>query len=210
MIRFLSISAAVVLALIVLYLPAANPPERFIAQMRHEHEINIDFWGAGHAHRILARMLDFQAALSDTRSSTLSPTLASTAAAPAADKAVADEMSRVSERLTNNQYFRSIETLMALAMYRFAVLVEWLPVALLLLFTLLFDGFAVRAARSKEFVQHNPEMFGLCSIVLIVAVCATLIAFVLPATIHPLLMCTAMLMASLAGRGIVANYHRRA
>jgi hypothetical protein len=77
---------------IVLYLPAVNPPERFIAQMRHEHQINIDFWGAGHAHRILARMLDFQAALSDTRSSTSSPTQASTAAS-AADKAVADEMS---------------------------------------------------------------------------------------------------------------------
>jgi hypothetical protein len=207
MIRFFSISAAVVLALIVLYLPAANPPERFIAQMRHEHEINIDFWGAGHAHRILARMLI--SCRVERYPIPHPPTPASTVAARRRMKAVAGRMSGSIERLTNNQIF-PIDTLMALAMYRCSVRVEWLPVALLLLCAFLFVGFAVRAARSKEFAQHNPEMFGLCAIVLIVAVCATLIAFVLPATIHPLLMCTAVVMASLAGRGMVANYHRRA
>src|SRR5207245_2599864 len=116
MIRFCAIAAAIALALIVLYLPAANPPQRFLDQMKREHQINIDFWGNDHAHRILARMLNLQAALGDSPSSTPSALPVS-----AVDQAVAGEVSRVSERLMNNQYFRAIDTLMALAMYRLAV-----------------------------------------------------------------------------------------
>ena len=40
-----------------LYLPSANPPERFLQQMRIEHELNVTFWGEDHAHQILERSL---------------------------------------------------------------------------------------------------------------------------------------------------------
>jgi len=41
-----------------LYLPSSCPPERFVEQVRREHDLNAAFWGADHAGKILSQVLD--------------------------------------------------------------------------------------------------------------------------------------------------------
>ena len=55
-IRVVSTVSLVLLLVLVLYLPSAHPPERFIAQLSAEHERNSAFWGEERALRILSRM----------------------------------------------------------------------------------------------------------------------------------------------------------
>ena len=45
MIRIVSIAALLSLLVLVLYLPSAHPPERFLAQIRSEHQAMEALWG---------------------------------------------------------------------------------------------------------------------------------------------------------------------
>jgi len=58
MIRIITVAALTLLLVFVLYLPAANPPERFLTQIRSEHTINASFWGKARAELILDRALN--------------------------------------------------------------------------------------------------------------------------------------------------------
>ena len=49
-------------------------------------------------------------------------------------------MSQMSTRLFNNQYFKSIGALFALATYRFSAFVEWLPYLSIFVFAAFLDG----------------------------------------------------------------------
>src|SRR4051794_40674982 len=110
MIRFVSAASLAALLILVLYLPSATPPQRFIDQLRAEHALAVDFWGRDHAMRILSRMLDWQA-MGKQVSSVPSP--ADAPALNAVDLAVARQMAEVNHRLfNNNSYFRSIDTLL--------------------------------------------------------------------------------------------------
>lgn len=206
MIRFVATASLLTLLVLVLYLPSAYPPEHFIDQLRIEHGLNAAFWGADHATRILARMLDFQ---STTKQVTPLPSMTDAPAANDVDTAVANEMSQVNRRLFNNPYFRSINTLLALATYRFCALIEWLPVLLVFMFAVLFDGLLLRIVKSKEFLQHDPEVYALHACAAIVATCATVIAFVLPITLHPLALPIVPVAISVFMSRAVANFHRR-
>lgn len=206
MIRFVSTASLLALLVLVLYLPSAYPPEHFIQQLRIEHGLNTDFWGENHATRILARMLDFQ---STTKQVSPVPSMTDAPASNAVDTAVASEMSQVNRRLFNNPYFRSIDTLLALATYRFSALIEWLPVLLVFMLAVLFDGFLVRIVKSKEFLQHNPEVYALHACAAIMTACATVLAFVLPITLHPLALPIVPVAISVFLSRAVANFHRR-
>jgi len=206
MIRFVSTASLVALLILVLYLPSATPPERFIDHLRMEHALAVKFWGHNHAMRILSRMLDWQAAAQQA-----SP-LPSPTDAPApnpVDLVVAKQMADVNHRLFNNPYFRSIDTLLALATYRLSVLIEWLPSLLAFLLAALFDGCLLRIVKSKEFLQHNPEMFALHACASIITACATVLAFVLPITLHPLVLSIVPVAISVFASRALADFHRR-
>lgn len=207
MIRVIAICSALAMAAIVLYLPAANPPERFIQQLRHENALNVEFWGDAVGHRILARMLDYEEAFQSKTPGAAVGALRTTADS-AMGNAVAGEVGKVSERLMNNRYFKSIDTLTVLALYRLASLVEWLPLFAILGVALISDGLVGRILRSREFVQHNPEMFAASAIVFMLAMFGLILALVLPQTIHPYLFGFTLLLGGIGVRGIVANYHR--
>lgn len=138
MIRVVSIASLVLILVLVLYLPSANSPERFIHQLRVEHGLAVDFWGGGGATRIMSRMLELQATVNETSPV---PSLTDTSAGSAIDQAMAKQMSHVNERFLNNPYFRSIDALVALATYRIAALFEGLPVLMLFMAPALFDGY---------------------------------------------------------------------
>ncbi len=206
-IRVVSIVSLILLLILVLYLPSAHPPERFITQLGVEHERNNAFWGEERALHILSRMLALHTDAKEA--SPIPDTLASARSHSQVDSAAASEMSQMSTRLFNNQYFKSIGALFALATYRFSTFVEWLPYVSVFVVAALLDGFIRRIVKSKEFLHHNPELFALNASLVILIACGTVVVFVLPVAVHPLLLALAPACIGIFGSLTVANYHHR-
>jgi len=206
MIRVISIAALALLLIFVLYLPAANPPERFMAQIRNEHGLNTAFWGEARAEGILERTLAMNQALSGA-----SPVPNATQA-PHTDRmaeAVTQEMERVNQRFFGNAYFRSIDALLLLATFRLAALVEWLPVQAFVILALVIDGLIVRILRSKEFKPHDPEWFALHASAFVLLACGSVVAFLVPLTIAPPLLALVPVVGTLFLSRVIANFHRQ-
>ncbi len=60
MIRAVAVLSLLVLLVLVLYVPSAHPPERFLSQLRAEHEAATAYWGAEPATRMLDRAMRMQ------------------------------------------------------------------------------------------------------------------------------------------------------
>lgn len=206
MIRAVALLSLVSLLVLVLYLPSAHPPERFIAQLRSEHLATAQFWGNEPALRILSRALSVQ---DSARQVTPVPSAGDAPRTAGIDGAVAQEMASVNQRLFNNAYFRSIDALVLLASFRLATLLEWLPWLLTFTAAVMIDGYFVRLIKAKEFLQHDPEMFALYACGAIVTACATVLGFVVPITLHPLVMPCVPLVISLLLSRAVGSFHRR-
>ena len=158
MIRAVAVLSLLILLVLVLYMPSAHPPECFLAQLRAEHEAATAYWGAEPATRMLDRAMRMQ----DSTAQVTPIPAAKDAPSPAGvNGAVSREMSSVNQRLFNNAYFRSVDALLMLASYRLSVLLQWLPWLLPLVLVAGTDGALVRVIRSKEFLQHDPEMCAL-------------------------------------------------
>lgn len=206
MIRIIAVAALTLLLIFVLYLPAANPPERFLAQIRVEHDLNANLWGESKAEFILERALAMNTALN---SASPVPTASQ---APRTDKmadAVAQEMERVNRRFFGNTYFRAIDTLLLLATYRLAALFEWMPLQGFAILAIIADGFIVRILRSKEFKPHDPEWFALHASAFILLACASIVAFTVPLRITPTLLAILPISGAFFLSRVIANFHRR-
>jgi Domain of unknown function (DUF4400) len=203
--RILAFTLCVVLVY-TLYLPSASPPERFLQQMRMEHELNVAFWGENHAHQILERSLSLYA-----QQDNLAPAaFASTPSVAVKDvnAAVANQMSDVVQRLFHNSYAQGFDAILLLATYRFSVLVQWLPWVATFVLIACFDGYLVRIIRSKEFLEHSPMRFALCAIGATLALALTLLLLVIPASIHPLALgCVPLVLGTFVARAI-SHFHR--
>ena len=207
MIRSVTISSLVLLVILVLYLPSAYPPDRFVTQMRVEHELNYRLWGPDHALRIMDRTLTMYG---ESQGATPIPSTFRDSAAPSqVDAAVAKQLSEASARLFNNQYLKSIDTLLTLAIYRLSSLLESLPLLLVFVAVALFDGVIRRIVKSKEFLQHSPELFAVHVSLVIVTACMTTLAFVLPVALHPLVLASVPLVVGVFANQAVANFHAR-
>lgn len=205
MIRAVTVLSLLALLVLVLYMPSAQPPERFIGQLRAEHAAALEIWGAAAATRMLDRALRMQdstaagspaAALSGVDSSGL-------------QSAVAVELRTVNQRLFDNAYFRSVDALLLLASYRVASLLEWLPGLLAFALAAFVDGGLVRLVKAKEFRQHDPEMYALWSCLGIVTACAAMVSVVLPVTLPAYALPAAAIVLSLLFGKALASFHRR-
>ncbi|MBI5721036.1 MAG: DUF4400 domain-containing protein [Burkholderiales bacterium] len=207
MIRVVSVVSLLCLLVLVLYLPSAHSPDRFIELVRQEQQAIERFWGPDASVRILARSL----AIADTaQQSSPVPQPSAALAADPLNGAIAVEMASVNRRLFNSAYFRSIDALLLLAAFRLATLLQWLPWLLVFTAATLIDGFSVRWVKAKEFRQHDPEWFAAFASLAVIAVCATVIGFVVPVALHPLLMPCAPLLLSLFISSAVGSFHLRA
>lgn len=207
MIRAVAVVSLVLLLVLLLYVPSAHPPERFLGQLRSEHETAVDFWGAEPAYRMLDRAMRMQSGAAEASPI---PSLRDMPRTPGVNGAVATEMASVNQRLFNNAYFRSVDALLMLASYRLSSLLEWLPWLMPLVLAAGMDGALARIIRAKEFLQHDPEMFAVWCSLLIIAACSTVVAFVLPMQLHPAMLAgSPIAMAVLLGRAIT-HFHRRA
>lgn len=205
MIRVVTLTSLTALLLLVLYLPSAHAPERFLQQLRQEHERAGEVWGPAIAGQIMERMLAIEA---QGLAASPVPRAASGPSPLQADQAVVREMAQVNQRLFNSPYFRSIDALLALAAYRLAALLEWLPKSMIFAIALLVDALIERAIKAKEFRHHDPEMFALYACLAIVLLCASVLSMVWPWAAPPMLWaCIPIGMALLLSRAI-AHFHR--
>jgi hypothetical protein len=206
-IRIVSIAALLCLLVLVLYLPSAHPPERFLAQIRSEHQAMEELWGEAPALRILDRALVLQGA---AREATPVPPTVGASAASGVDGAVAREMASVNQRLFGNSYFRAIDALVLLAAFRAAAMVEWLPWLAIAAFAAMADGSITRLIKAKEFKHHDPELFALFAGLAITSACAAIVALVIPVTMPPLLIPVVPVGVATLAALALANFHRRA
>ncbi|TXT31895.1 MAG: hypothetical protein FD131_818 [Rhodocyclaceae bacterium] len=206
MIRAVAILSLLILLILVLYVPSAHPPERFLAQLRDEHQIATGYWGLQPATHMLDRAVRMQEA---TANVTPIPAAKDAPSRSAANGAVLLEMTSVNQRLFNNPYFRSVDAVLLLASYRLSTVIEWLPWLLVFILGALADGGFARLIKAKEFLQHDPEMYALYASLGIIVICASVIGFVLPVTLHPLLLpSTPLMIGVLAGRAL-GCFHKR-
>lgn len=198
MIRAVSIASLLCLLVLVLYLPSAYAPGRFVDLVRQEQASIEIIWSRAAALRILARAV----AMTDTvQGGSPVPQPSSGARFDTVDHAVANEMASVNQRLFDSTYFRSMDALLLLASFRLAALLEWLPWLLAFGVACVVDGALVRRIKAREFRQHDPEWFAIHASLGIVTVCTIIVSFVLPRFIHPLLVpCAPVLMSFFAGR----------
>ncbi|TXH53022.1 MAG: DUF4400 domain-containing protein [Burkholderiaceae bacterium] len=207
MIRAVSVVALLCLLVLVLYLPSAHPPDRFVELVRQEQQAIGRFWGDSTSMRILSRALT--TADSAQRASPV-PQLSAAPSSNSVSGAVSIEMASVNQRLFNSAYFRSIDALLLLAAFRLSTLIEWLPWLLAFSAAAVIDGFVVRQVKAKEFRQHDPEWFAAHASLGIVTICMTVIGFVLPLALHPLVMPGAPVLLSVFLGRTISSFHLRA
>lgn len=206
MIRVVAVLSLLVLLVLVLYVPSAHPPAHFLAQLRAEHEAATAYWGSDPATRMLDRAMSMQSSAAEV---TPIPTAQDAPSPAGVNGAVSREMSSVNQRLLNNTYFRSVDALLLLASYRLSTVLEWLPWLAAFTLAAVVDGGFARLIKAKEFLQHDPEMFALYASLGILTLCATVVGFVLPVTLPPLLLpCVPLVVGALAGRAL-GCFHRR-
>jgi len=205
-IRAVAVVSLLCLLVLVLYLPSAHPPERFLAQLRTEHQATVTFWGEAPALRILSRALGMQDV---ARQATPVPSAVDAPLTSAVTGAVAQEMVSVNQRLFNNAYFRSIDALVLLAAFRLSTLLEWLPWLAAFALAVLADGWIARLIKSKEFRPHDPELFALYACLAIVVACATVVGFVVPMTLHPIVLPGVPIAISVLLSRAVGSFRRR-
>jgi hypothetical protein len=207
MIRITSIVCLTALLAVVLYVPSAYPPERFLDQLRHEHAAVAQIWGDA----VATSILDIALGLQDSARRVAPSPHAAPAAAPAAalDTAVAAEMASVNQRLFGNAYFRAIEAMFLLAMFRFGTMAHALPWCLPFVVAALADGQVSRLLKAREFGQHDPEVFALAIAAAIALSSVSFVALLAPAEVPVIVWAAAPLtVALLAGRAL-ACFHLR-
>lgn len=206
MVRYVFIAAMGAILCIVLYIPSVVPPERFLEVLNAEHAVNRQVWGPETASRILQRMLDLQEAGPPAISTPPAPTV-QIGQQSSVDAAMGAQVSEMSTRLFRNAYFRSIDTLFALATYRLSMLVELLPLLLTFLIVVAVDGLVVRAVRAKEFISHSAERFGACIVGGIALGSLVVVSAFLPMSLHPMHITLCLLAMLFVFSRALANYH---
>lgn len=206
MIRAIVIASLTALLVLVLYLPSAHPPERFLGHLRREHIDLGKWWGGVHANRVLSRALD---AHKISNAIVPQPDTTDIWRSDSVNQVVSAEMSAVNARLFQSDYFRSVDALALLATYRLFAILEWAPWIAAFALAATIDGAIIRGIKAKLFGHHNPELYSVSVLLATLVIGGTLIALVMPATAPPLLLpSTLASMAVLVNIGL-RNFHRR-
>ncbi|APA71419.1 hypothetical protein YQ44_14525 [Janthinobacterium sp. 1_2014MBL_MicDiv] len=202
MIRLMAIVSLSVLLILVLYLPSAFRPQRFVAQIRAEHIASADYWGSPYAGRVLGRLFEYQAGLA---AQPVSINVHDVPVDPVTQP-VANSLGRLHSQLFQSSYFRSLDTLTMLALYRLASLAQWWSTFAVLMTAFVVDAVVRRKIKRLEFAKPHPEWFAAAMGAAILLICLLAVVCVLPVQLSPLLL-PAMLggVAWLAGQ-IAVHY----
>jgi len=119
-------------------------------------------------------------------------------------------MSSVSARLFGNAYFRSVEALFLLAMFRLGMMCHAVPWLLPFFAAAFVDGHVSRLLKAREFRQHNPEVFALALAAAIAVACATAVALLAPIELPIVAWAVGPLVVVLLLSRALASFHLRA
>lgn len=196
--RALAVMVALVVAVLVLYVPSQHGPEYFGALMRAEHEGNVRVWGAATADAILRHTLETTQAVR-TRQPAAAPT-------PEPDTQMLHTLGRSLTAALDSRYWRAMAALLLLVDYRAGCLLAGLPCLVLFAFAALLDGAVTRVVRARQFIAHDPEYFMFALLGALAIAGAGVVLMLVPVTLPPLLLPGLPLpVALLLGRAI-ANY----
>lgn len=205
MIRIIWIGALTSVLCLVLWVPSAYSPQQLMDALRAEHDINTTLWGSDAALTILERTLDFN---SSTGKFSVPPPESRIDGQPGLDQAMASEFAQMNMRLFGAPYFKSLDSMFALATYRAATLLHFLPLLLVFMVISFTDGLVVRSVRAREFVPPSSEIFIASAASAIALLALVLIAFFVPHSFNPLYRIVALvLMLFLLSRAL-ADYHK--
>lgn len=204
MIRAVTVTALVALLILVLYLPSAYPPQRFLSQLQADHVATSRFWGEAVALQLLDATLSRQR---DVRDVAPLPDAYDAPSTQRLNGAVTQEMSSVNNRLFNSPYFRSLDAMLVLATYRGSLALKWLVWLAAFPLAVAVDSLVSRRVKSLEFKHHDPEIFAVLACGAITTICATLPLLVLPITLHPSMLPLILPMAFSLCAAALANYH---
>jgi hypothetical protein len=206
-IRIVSIAALLCLLVLVLYLPSAHPPERFLAQIRSEHQAIEEIWGETPALRILDRALGLAGC--GTGGHACAPDRRCVGGERRGRRRGAGDGFR-QPAAVREQLLPRDRCSRALAAFRLSAMLEWLPWLMVAALAALVDGGIVRLIKAKEFRHHDPELFALFAGLAITAACAAVVALVIPVTMPPLLIPVVPVGVAALAALALANFHRRA
>jgi len=205
MVRLLAFTLGVAL-LYALYLPAVNPPEAFVARLRHEHDLHAALFGEARAQKVLQQALRWYAHQDDLVPAAFAA--APSAAPPHETTAVSQHMANALERLFHNAYTRSFDALVLLAAYRLAGVLWWAQWLAVFILVACFDGYLVRLIRSQEFLEHSPLHFAISAIGATLALAVLLLLLVIPVSVAPLVTGSALLTFGVLIAIALSHFHR--
>jgi Domain of unknown function (DUF4400) len=206
MVRAIALSTLLGHLIVMPYLPTVWPAERFLAQIRAEHQAHQSAWGPRAAAQILDRAVSWHAGLQRVAFS-LWP-LPGGPAQPGAPPA-ARELAMARGKLFDAGYFRGLQALLMLAAFRLSTGCQWWLATAILGAAVLVDSLALRRLRADEFNGHDPERYamwgGLALAILAMASLALLMPASIPFTTWP---AVPWLVLIFMGRSIV-HFHVR-
>lgn len=205
MIRAVLVAVLLAVMCIVLYVPSTMPAERFMELLRQEHASNREAWGAQAADRTLARMLDTSQWV--RQAAAPAPPAVQAGQHSRVDQPVVASFEAMSNRLFRNEYFRSIDALLLVVIYRLSQLVELAPLLLCLFVLGTIDALAVRKARMRQLEGKSAEVFAVQVIAAIVTLAAACVAVFLPMQLPAWLLSSCTIVATFALTRSVASYH---
>lgn len=206
MIRAITVTALLSLLVLVLYLPSAYPPQRFLAQILADHRAIAAFWGEAAAVDLLDAALARQRNVRDVAPLPSAHDAPSTARV---DGAVVEEMASVNDRLFNSPYFRAADAMLLLATHRALLALRWAGWLVVFPLAMAADSLVRRRVKALEFASHDPEVFGVLVCGAILTTCVAVIALVLPTSLHPALLPAGPLLAATLSARAIASYHAR-
>jgi len=208
MIRVVTVTALLALLILVLYLPSAYPPQRFLSRLQADHAATVGFWGEAKALDLLDAALSRQRDVRDI--APLPNEGHNTTSTQRLDGAVAQEMSSVNDRLFNSPYFRSLDAMLVLATYRGSLALKWCLWLAAFPLAVAADSLALRRVKAWEFGRHDPEVFAALTCGAITTACATSLLLVLPVALHPATLPLAPLLAFTLAARAIASFHAAA
>lgn len=203
MIRGIAVLSSLCLLVLVFYLPSVYPAQRFATQLLHDRSALNASWHPQAAVNVLQRYWRWKLVPLATAHTTHDPGPSSAAENPELKKT----LSEVRTRVMGNPYFGSFRAMLDLAVYRWATLLEWLPLVLAPGVAMIVDGGVTRKIQAHGFTAHNPEALALATVSLILTLTLQAAATVVPLTLHPWLLPGCQMITFLSLARMLAHYH---
>lgn len=203
MIRGLAAVSAVLLLLLAFYLPAAYGPEQFTQQLLRDHSTLATYWHPNSAANVMLRYRTWKhKQLAEVFATAQSPPLSTTENAE-----VGRTVAQIHKRVIGSGYAESWRAMLALGSYRWATVLQWLPLLLSIGLAMIIDGGIARKVRAHEFKAPNPEYLAIFAAGLVLTLTALAGTALVPIALPPWLIPGGVLFTFLMLALMLAEYH---